>query len=175
MSIDAEVDRLIAWLNQPELSPGMVLSELPGFSPEARTALLRRLAGAAETPSPRVLGRLAFLHSEANEGDLVAVYLAAARSPNVEARKASLFALDGLALPAAQQAALEALDDDADAVVAAAVGVLARRSDDPEQLRSALQRVHDAHRGDPRFAQTLSILEAHGAGDTPSDGNHGVA
>jgi hypothetical protein len=166
MSIDAEVDRLIAWLDQPELSPGMVLAELPGFPPEVRGALLRRLAASGQAPPLRVLGRLAFLHSEANEGDLVAAYLAAARSPDAEARRISLYALDSLALPAAQQAALGALDDEADAVVAAASDILARRFADPQQVRTALQGVHDAHRGDPRFGQTLAILQAHGIGDT---------
>jgi hypothetical protein len=114
-----------------------------------------------------VLARLTFLIDESNVSRVAAAYRAQARAHDPEARKISLRTLDALGDSAVEAMAVQALDDSADGVVAAAFDILARRMAGSPSLRSLMQGVFDAHGGDPRFSETRAVLQAHGIGGAP--------
>ena len=167
MSSEAEA-RLRELLGAQDLPPAVALNELGNIPAEARDALVREVARTFHPPPPaRLLARLPLIRTEANVPDMVAAFLANLGSPDPEGRKASLYGLDALGYPAIADVAVQALRDPADAVVAAACDLLARRGSDPERVRPLLEGVYRVYRDDPRFSLTRAVLEGSGIGNAP--------
>lgn len=170
MSVDDEVARLRETLDIEDLVPAVALTAFEGFSEQARDAVVgQAVAQFDPPPSGRLLARLRMVVTAAGTPTLVQAYLANLRSPDPQARRASLEGLSALGYPQVTDLALAALRDDADGVVAAATQLLAPvAAGGDEAVAALLARVHASHAGDPAFYLTTSLLEAHGIGEEPS-------
>ncbi|WP_322748768.1 MULTISPECIES: hypothetical protein [unclassified Frankia] len=163
MSTEDEVHELAELLETEDLVPFVALTAVDRFSDQAKDELVARVARQfSPPPSGRLVARLQMFATEAARPALIGVYLANLRSTDPQARWASL---EGLALqgyPHVADLALAALRDDTDQVVAAATQILLPAAEHDERLRALLAGVHAAHRGDPAFHLTTSLLAAHG-------------
>ena len=163
MSIEDEMRDMRQILNQEDLVPAVALSAFDRFSDEARDALVADVARQFDPPpSAQLLARLQMVVTDAARPVLTGVYLANLRSPDAQARQASLQGLVALGYPQATDLALAALRDDADAVVGAAVQILLPLAQQDERVRDLLGGVLATHRDDPDFHVTASLLTAHG-------------
>ena len=168
MSIEDDVRDLREILDEPDLVPAVALTAFDRFGDEAKDALIAEVAQQFDpAPSGRLLARLLAIATDANRPTIVRIYLANLRSPDAEARRASLHGLVALDYPHTTDVALAALRDGSDAVVGAAVQILVPLADQDERVRGLLRGVLATHRDDPDFHVTISLLAAHGIGDGP--------
>lgn len=155
-----ESRRLEEFLSISEIHPLVMEQKLKEFSGASKNALVARLATTFNPPPPgRVLMRLVELRTPENEGDLTRLYVTNLRSPNPNARGASLHGLNELKHPLIFDFALSALHDDNDFVLFEACTVLLLRAADDPNILKMLQEVHASHAGDPNFSMTASLLE----------------
>jgi hypothetical protein len=165
MTLEDEVTRIGELLETEDLVPYTATTAFAELSDEAKDEYVARLARRLEPPpAGRVLARLPFVVTGANRDDMTAIFLANLRSPDPTARRASLAGLDAVEYPNVTDFALASLRDDDDQVVAAAAQVLIERVDQP-RVRGMLADLPPAHRDDPEFHVTRSLLEAHGIGE----------
>jgi hypothetical protein len=170
MGVDDEVARIQEALDVEDLVPAVALTAFDGFSDEARDAVVTRIATRFDPPpSGRVLARLPLVVTDAGRSALVSTYLVNLRSPDPQARRASLEGLSGLGYPGITDVALAALRDESDGVVAAAAQMLVPVAAADRVVAALLAGVRASHAGDAAFHLTVSVLEGHGfGGGTPS-------
>jgi hypothetical protein len=165
MPLEEEVQRLGELLDVEDLVPFVATTGLAEISDDAKNAFAAALARHLDPPpSGRLLARLPLIVTDANRDDLVSVMLTNLRSPDPNARRASLGGLNDLGYERVTDLALASLRDDVDAVVAAATQILVGDADDP-RVRGMLSDLYAAHRDEPEFHLTRSLLEAHGIGE----------
>ncbi|MCW2702687.1 MAG: hypothetical protein JWQ37_682 [Blastococcus sp.] len=163
MAGEDEVRELRALLEQEDLVPAVALSVVDRFGGDVRDALITEVARQFAPPPPgRLLARLLPLVSDASLPVLTRAYLSNLRSPDPQARLASLQGLIGLDYPHAADVSLAALRDDEDTVVGAAVQNLLPLGQQDELVRDLLGGLEASHRDDPGFHLTKSLLSAHG-------------
>lgn len=162
MNLDEEVDQLWEYLNLEELPPGTA-SGLDQFSEASKNALIARAARTLDPPlRGRVLARLALIATDQNKEDLESLFLTNLRSPHPQARKISLHGLSDLGYPRLTDLAILSLRDDSDQVLATACDLLLPKAQQDPRVLQFLKDVYAAHKGDPEFHMTTSLLEAHG-------------
>ena len=165
MTLEDDVQQLTELLDADDLVPYQATTGLAETSDDAKNALAAQLARRLDPPpSARLLARLPLIVTDENRDDLVSTLLTNLRSPDANARRASLGGLDALGYERATDLALASLRDDADPVVATAAQILVQHADDP-RVQGVLRDLVVAHRDDPDFHLTRSLLEAHGFGE----------
>lgn len=163
MSIENEVREMRGLLQQEDFVPAVALTAFDRFSAEAKDALVAEVARQFDPPpSGQLLARLLQIVTDASRPVLIKIYLANLRSPDAQARRASLHGLVMLGYPQATDLALAALRDDADAIVGDAVQILLPLAQQDERVRDLLGGVLAAYQDDPAFYATTSLLTAHG-------------
>jgi hypothetical protein len=166
MSIDDDVRELREILQAEDLVPAVALTVFDRFGDEAKDTVVAEVARQFDPPpSGHLLARLQQIATDANRPAITQIYLANLRSPDAQARRASLQGLAALGYPQMADLALAALRDDSDAVVGAAVQILLPSAQRDERVRGLLGGVAAAHRDDPDFHVTTSLLSAHGIGE----------
>jgi hypothetical protein len=163
MSLDDEVAELRAILDTETLMLP-IAQELPTrFSAQARAELIRRVAGEfAPPPSGWLLARLLLIADDPSRPVITQAYLTNLHSPLRLARQASLNGLVELGYPQLDDVGRGALHDVYDPIVASAARILVGPAVTDPQLRALLVGVHAAHKDDPDFHLTTSLLAAHG-------------
>jgi hypothetical protein len=142
------------------------LTAFDRFSAQAKDALVADVARQFDPPpAAQLLARLQWIATDANRPAITQIYLANLRSPDAQARRASLQGLETLGYPQLTDVALAALRDGADAVVGAAAQMLLPLAQREGRVRGLLGGVAAAHRDDPDFHVTTSLLSAHGIGE----------
>jgi hypothetical protein len=163
MSTEDDVRELRGLLEQEDLVPAVALSTFDRFSAEAKDALVADVARQFNPPPPgQLLARLLPIVTDASRPVLTGAYLTNLRSPDPQARVASLQGLVALGYPQATDLALASLRDDTDVVVGAAVQLLLPLAAEDQRVRDLLGGVLATHRDDPEFHVTASLLTAHG-------------
>jgi hypothetical protein len=161
MSTPQDMDQLYNILSADAVSPA-ILEGLKDLSTASKNLLATRLAQTFEpAPSGRMLARLLSLVTEENKAQVTTAFLLNLRSPDSDARKASLYGLQQLQYPAITELALNALRDTDDQVVASACDILLPRAKQDVQLWRLLQQVYAAYKDKAEFYMTRSLLEAH--------------
>lgn len=159
--VTAEARRLEEFLSTPEIHPLIMEQKLQEFSDAGKNALVARLATTFNPPPPgRVLMRLIEVRTPDNEADLTRLYVTNLRSPNPNARGASLHGLHELNHPLIFDFALSALHDTDDFVLFEACTILLLRAADDPNIVKMLQEVQASHAGDPKFPMTTNLLES---------------
>jgi hypothetical protein len=163
MSVKEEADSLFDLLNAEELPPTIAITGLDRFGAESKNELVARVARAFD-PIPRgqLLFRLLLILTDENKADMEMAFLVNLRSPDPQARRASLYGLATLNYPGFIDLAILSLRDDSDQVLATACDLLLPKAKEDPRLWKILQDVYSIHKGDPQFYMTVSILEAHG-------------
>lgn len=160
--VAAEAARLEEFLGREEIHPLIIERTLQEFSDASKNELVARLARTFNPPPlGRLLSRLLYIRTPENEPNMMTLFLTNLRSPNQDARAASLLGLNALNHPNIFEFALSALRDDHDLVLFAACNVLLPKAKDDPNLSKILQDVYAAHAGDPSFHMSMSLLEAH--------------
>jgi hypothetical protein len=166
MGPDDEVRELLAILDAEEMMRATARDLSQRFGEQARNAVIARVAAQfTPPPSGRVLARLELIVTDEDRPALVQIYLANLRSPDPQARQASLDGLTRLGYPHVADLAKAALRDDFDPVVASAARILAPLSAHDPALRTLLVGVRAEHADDPAFHMTSAVLSAHGIGE----------
>ena len=172
MSIQQEVEQLRQILNAEEVPHTLVLSGFQEFSDEVKNALVEQAAQIFEPPlSGRLVARLIYLLTDINRRNMQRVFVNNLRSPDPEARKASLYGLEKLEHPALVDFALHALRDDADQMLAPACDILLRKVEHDPVLRKLLRSFYQTYKDKPEFYSVRTLLEAHGIDREPLGGN----
>ena len=162
MTLEEAVQQLAELLDTDDLVPYQATTGLAEIGDDAKNALAAQLARRLDPPpSGRLLARLPLILTDANRDDIVSTLMTNLRSPDANARRASLVGLNELGYEQATDLALASLRDGADPVVATAAQILVQHADDP-RVRGVLGDLVAAHRDDPDFHLTRSLLEAHG-------------
>jgi hypothetical protein len=154
----AETDRLSAQLNAMEVHPYILQNGLGVYSEDSKNALVARLATGSSWPAPRLLARLPYILTPENRADMVAVYRKNLQSPDPQGRMESLYGLDRLGEPVAATAARDALRDNADDVVLAAVNILYPRAQQDPQLWRQLQDTYRARKDTRGLERSMGYL-----------------
>jgi hypothetical protein len=139
--------------------PSSLLNQLPELPAETKDEAVIRIAAVPAQASAQVLARLPLIRTPRNEPDIAAVLRAGLRSPDADSRKFALYGLQDIGAPDVRVAALTALDDYDDRVVATAATILLPDAADAE-IERALRRAYAAHAGDDTFHVSTSLLEA---------------
>ncbi len=162
MNLSEEVDQLWEFINLEELPPGSA-SGLDQFSDESKNALISRVARTLDPPlRGRVLARLALIATDQNKEDLESLFITNLRSPHPQARKISLHGLSDIGYRRLTDMAILSLRDDSDQVLVTACDLLLPKANEDSRVLQFLKDVYTAHKGDPDFHMTTSLLEAHG-------------
>jgi len=165
MTLEEDIQHLSELLDADDLVPYQATTGLAEIGDDAKNALAEQLARRLDpAPSGRLLARLPLIVTDENRDDLVSTLLMNLRSPDANARRASLVGLDALGYERTTDLALASLRDGADHVVATAAQILVQHADDP-RVQGVLGDLIAAHRDDPDFHLTRSLLEAHGFGE----------
>lgn len=168
MSIQQEVEQLKDILSAEEIPHGMVLTGFQEFSAQVKNALVEQAAQTFEPPLPgKLVARLIYLMTDGNRANLQQVFVNNLRSPDPEARKASLYGLEKLEHPALVDFALHALRDDADQMLAPACDILLRQAEHDPVVRKLLRSFYQAYKDKPEFYSVRTLLEAHGIDREP--------
>jgi hypothetical protein len=141
-----------------EVHPLILQNGLQEYSPASKNALVARLAASAAWPAPRLLARLPYIATPENRADIVAVYRKNLQSPDPQGRMESLYGLDRLGEPLAVTAARDALRDDTDDVVLAAVNILFPRAQQDPQLWRQLQETYRARKDTRGLGRSMAYL-----------------
>lgn len=161
MSVDDDVREMRELLEQEDLVPGAALLAYERFSDEVKDALIADVARQfTPAPSGKLLARLVPVVTNTSRPVLTGVYLTNLRSPDPQARVASLQGLVALGYPQVTDLALASLRDDTDAVVSAAAAALLPLAAGDQQVRDLLGAVLATHRDDPEFHVTVNLLTA---------------
>lgn len=172
MSIQQEVEQLKEILSAEEIPHGLVLSGFQDFSAQVKNALVEQAAQTFDPPlSGKLVARLIYLLTDANRSNLQRVFVNNLRSPDPEARKASLYGLEKLEHPALVDFALHALRDDADQMLAPACDILLRQAAQDLVVRKLLASFYQAYKDKPEFYSVRTLLEAHGIDREPPGSN----
>ena len=161
-----DAGELLDLLEHGSLTPGAAMTALDRFDDDAKREAVTRVARRFDPPpNGQLLAALLSIRTDDNTDEIVATYLTNLRSPDPDGRRASLYGLDQLGYPKVQDLALASLRDEADRVVVTAVQVLLPAgSAGDDRLQAILRGVLAAHRGDPDFYMTTTLLEAQGFG-----------
>jgi hypothetical protein len=172
MTSQQDVEQLKKMLSAEEIPQTMVLSGFQEFSDEVKDALVEQAAQTFEPPlSGKLVARLIYLLTDNNRANLQRVFVNNLRSPDPEARKASLYGLEKLEHPALVDFALHALRDDADQMLAPACDILLRKAERDPVVRKLLRSFYEAYKDKPEFYSVRSLLEAHGIDREPLGGD----
>ena len=165
-----EADRLFDILNGKEVRPSALDSAINTFSDAAKNAVVTRVAVTFEPPPHgALLSRLLLIMTGSNKVEMAAAFMENLRSPDPEARQASLRGLEKLEHPALVDFALLSLRDNSDTVVAAACQILVARAQRDPIIRKFLQSAYRSRMGRREFYLSNSVLEASGiASETSS-------
>lgn len=163
MGTDEEVDQLFNILNAEDIRPDKLESGFKDFSVESKNELVARIARTFDPPPQgRLLARLLFILTNDNKSDMVTALIANLRSPYPEARKASLYGLDGLEHPGIVDFALNSLRDNSDQVLVAASAILLSKARQDVRVWKLLQGFYAIHKDKEEFYGVTTLLEAHG-------------
>ena len=172
MSLQHEIEQLKQILNAEEVPHMLVLSGFEEFSDEAKNALVEQAAETFEPPlSGKLVARLSYLLTDINRRNMQQVFVGNLRSPDPEARKASLYGLEKLEHPTLVDFALHALRDDADQMLAPACDILLRHAENDPVVRKLLRSFYRSYQDKPEFYSVRALLEAHGIDRESTDGN----
>ncbi|HEV2706885.1 MAG TPA: hypothetical protein VGV59_13230 [Pyrinomonadaceae bacterium] len=155
-----EARRLEELLSTRGLRPPLYENALKEFSEASKNELVTQLKQRFNPPPlGRLLMQLLDIRTPENEADLTTLYITNLRSPNEDARGASLHGLNELNHPLIVDFALSALRDDNDYVLFEASTILLLKAGDDPHIRKILQDVYASHAGDPKFHMTINLLE----------------
>ncbi len=172
MTSQQDVERLKEILSAEEIPHALVLSGFAEVSDAVKDRLVEQAAQTFEPPLPgKLVARLIYLLTESNRANLQRVFVNNLRSPDPEARKASLYGLEKLEHPALVDFALHALRDDADQMLAPACDILLRQAAHDPVVRKLLRSFYQAYKDKPEYYSVRTLLEAHGIDREPLDGN----
>jgi hypothetical protein len=165
-----EVEELLEILNFHDVPLNQLEACFEEFSIEAKNELVARVAQTFDPPPKgKLLARLLFILTEENKSDMTNAFIENLRSSYPEARKASLYGLEKLAHPGIVDFALNALRDDNDQVLVAAVTILLPKARENIHIWRFLQGFYTIHKGEEDFYGSTSLLEAHGINHPNSD------
>lgn len=168
MTIQQEVEQLKDILSAEEIPHALVLSGFEEFSVEVKNALVEQAAQTFEPPlAGKLVARLIYLLTDDNRANLQRVFVNNLRSPDPEARKASLYGLEKLQHPALVDFALHALRDHADQMLAPACDILLRQAANDPVVRKLLGSFYQAYKDKPEYYSVRTLLEAHGIDREP--------
>ncbi|HEX8651033.1 MAG TPA: hypothetical protein VF708_09325 [Pyrinomonadaceae bacterium] len=155
-----EAARLEELLNTGGIHPLVYEKQLAEFSEASKNELVARLVRTfSPPPLGRLLMRLLDIRTPENEAALMTLYLTNLRSPNADARGASLHGLNELQHTLVIEFALSSLRDDNDFVLFEAATILLLKAKDDPNILKILQEVYASHAGDPNFPMTTNLLE----------------
>jgi hypothetical protein len=160
--VTREADRLLATLSGMEVSKLALSRGFPEYSEASKNALVARLAQSSTWPPRRLLARLPYIVTPENRGDMIVIYNRNLSSPDPGGRAESVFGLERLGDPSAVTAARQALNDDADEVVVAAVSVLLPQAKQDENVWHLLQDTYRRRRNDVRLYNSMGLLKDSG-------------
>ncbi len=161
--IQDEANRLQEVLTAEKVHPLVLEEGFTEFSNASKNALVARVARTfAPHPSGKLLARLLFIRTADNEAAMRTAFVANLRSPDAEARKASLYGLAELGHEALQDLALLSMRDEADQVLTAALNILLPIAKETPNLWAYLQNLYTTLQGKETLHMSLSLLEAHG-------------
>lgn len=163
--------RLLELLSQRGVHPRILEERIEEFDAEARAELLSRLAATEPLDLPgRVVFRLLSIDAPESREDLTTILVSSLRASEPEARKAALYGLNQLAHPDLVAAAVAALDDSSDAVLANAVEILHQVAEEDPQVSERLQQLRSSLGPGAEFHCTRALLDAYGLTDKKPNG-----
>ncbi|HEY3068351.1 MAG TPA: hypothetical protein VGL09_21380 [Methylomirabilota bacterium] len=157
-----EASRLLTTLSGMEVSKLALSRGFSEYSDASKNALVAGLARSSTWPPDRVLARLPYIATPDNRDDMIAIYKRNLASPDHGGRRESVFGLERLGDPSAVDAARQALNDDADDVVVAAVSVLLPYAKRDESVWHLLQDTYRQRRNDVRLYNSMGLLKDSG-------------
>lgn len=160
-----DASRLLAVLGEPEISKMTLSAGFPDFDTASRDAAVERVARQLEPPpSGPLLTRLLLIRTPSNVTSLRRAFLMNLRSPDPQARAASLRGLDELRDAGAHDEALSALRDADDPVLVVALDILLPEAAADPDIRPLLEALHARWQSDPGHHMSMRLLEANGVG-----------
>lgn len=156
-----EASRLLETLAAPEVTIPQIEGGFSDFSEQAKVDLVEHLARTfSPAPNGQLIGRLAFIQTPANRDAMRATYLANLRSPDPEARAASLRGLEQLKHPAIADLAVVSLRDQTDIVLTAACQILLPLARKDARLADLLRDCYRAHESNSSLHMSMNLLKA---------------
>jgi len=157
--------RLLALLSEPEISKATLRAGFPEFDTASRDAAVERVASQLDPPpSGPLLARLLLIRTPSNVTALRRAFTMNLRSPEPQARAASLRGLAEIGDADAHDEALSALRDQDDAVLVVALDILLPEAAADPDIRPLLEALHARWQADPDHHMSMRLLEANGVG-----------